>query len=79
MARLALENIGKIETNLSLDKLMPLVSAAADLKTMEIKELRIPVDRGYQNKTVKGMSVLIPNIAKNKQAMEDFLMEGLIE
>ena len=75
MAKLAIENFSKIETNLTLDKLLPLVSAAINLSAMDIKELRIPVDRGYQSKTVKGMSVLIPSIAKNKQAMEDFLFE----
>jgi len=75
MAKLAVVNISKIETNLALDKLIPLVSAAMNLRAMEIKELRIPVDKGYQSKTVKGMSVLIPNIAVNKKAMEDFLFE----
>jgi len=75
MITLAIENIGKMETNLTLDKLIPLVSAAMNISAMEIRELRIPVDRGYQSKTIKGMSVLIPSIAKNKQAMEDFLFE----
>ena len=75
MARLAADNIGKTETNLTLDMIIPLVSAALNFRAMEIKELRIPVDRGYQSKTVKGMSVLIPNIAVNIKAMEDFLFD----
>ena len=79
MAKLAVENIGNVETNLTLDKIIPLVSAALNVRAMEIKELRIPVDKGYQSKTVKGMSVLIPNIAVNKKAMEDFLLEDVVE
>jgi LCP family protein required for cell wall assembly len=75
MAKLVVNNIGKVETNLTFDEILPLVSTALDLRAMEIKELRIPIDKGYQSKTVKGMSVLIPNIAVNKKAMEDFLFE----
>jgi LCP family protein required for cell wall assembly len=74
-AKLAVYNIGKVDTNLTLDIIIPLVPTALNSRAMEIKELRIPIDRGYQSETVKGMSVLIPNIAANKKAMEDFLFE----
>ena len=45
------------------------------MKDAEIQEMRLPIDGGYQSKTIAGMSVLVPNREKNMQALLEFLGE----
>lgn len=70
--RLAGDNIDNVFTNLTLDEIIRLAPAALQLQDAEVRQLRIPVDGGYSSKMVSGMSVLVPDRNKNKQALVDF-------
>lgn len=48
-------------------KLLPILS---EFKTYTF---RLPVDGAYYGAYVRGMSVLVPNLSKNRQALKDFL------
>ncbi|NLG24475.1 MAG: LCP family protein [Clostridiales bacterium] len=72
LAKLAAANIGKVRTNLSLADALALVPAALKLDG-SVKQLRIPADGTYASKTVSGMSVLVPNLKKNRRLLADFI------
>lgn len=72
IAGLVLKNIGKVQTDLGLDdalKLAPIVSEVAD---WQITTVRIPAQNCYTSETISGMAVLVPNLQKNKAALEAF-------
>ncbi len=75
LAQLALNNMDKVTTDMSLADMLRLAPAAFQLKDAEVQQLRIPIDGGYQSKTVSGMAVLVPNRSKNKKALTEFLLE----
>lgn len=70
--KLAGDNIDKVYTNLTLEQILELVPAVFQLQDAEIMQLRLPVDNGYQFKTVSGMSVIMPDRTKTKQALAEF-------
>lgn len=74
LAQLALKNLDKVETDMSLADMLRLAPAAFKLREGELKELRIPIDKSYTAQTISGMSVYVPNRAKNKKALADFLL-----
>lgn len=43
------------------------------LPELEIKTMRIPVDGSYQMTMIRGMSVLVPNLQKNRDALQPIL------
>lgn len=44
------------------------------LPELEVKTLRIPVDGGYQSTYVREMAVLLPNLQKNRDALEEVIL-----
>ena len=44
------------------------------LAELEVNSLRIPVDGGYQSTYVREMAVLLPNLQKNRDALEDVML-----
>ncbi len=73
LGELALKNMDKVETDMSLADMLRLAPAAFKLREGELKELRIPVDGSYSSQMVSGMAVLVPNRTKNKKAVADFI------
>ena len=76
LSALALANVDKVVTNLTLQDMMLLAPAMLSLKDAEIEELRIPLDNGYKFQTVRGMSVIVPDRTKTMEAIAAFLNEG---
>ncbi|NLG25158.1 MAG: LCP family protein, partial [Clostridiales bacterium] len=74
IGKLALANLDKVSTNLTLSDIMVLAPAALQLKDAEVRQLRLPIDGGYQSKTISGMSVLVPNRSKTVKALTNFLL-----
>jgi len=74
LGKLALDNLDKVATNLTLADILRLAPAAFQLKDTEVQQLRIPLDSGYKSKTISGMSVLVPNRSKNVEAITNFLL-----
>ncbi len=74
LGKLAMENLDKVTTNLTVADILKLAPAAFQLKDTEVKQLRIPVDKGYTSKMISGMAVLVPNREKNVKALTKFLL-----
>jgi LCP family protein required for cell wall assembly len=73
--KLAGDNVSNVYTNLSIEEIIELAPAALQLQDVEILQLRLPVDGGFTNKTVSGMSVLMPDRTKTKEALAAFYGE----
>jgi hypothetical protein len=74
IGKLAMANLDKVSTNLTVADILRMAPAAFQLKDSEVKQLRIPVDGGYKSKTVSKMAVLVPNRSKNVKALTNFLL-----
>ena len=74
LGKLALDNLDKVDTNLTVADILRLAPAAFQLKDSSVEQLRIPVDKGYSSKTISGMAVLVPNRSKNVNAITNFLL-----
>ncbi len=74
IGKLAMANLDKVSTNLTVADILRLAPAAFQLKNSEVKQLRLPVDGGYQSKTISKMAVLVPNRSKNVKALTQFLL-----
>ena len=72
---LVVDNFGNVYTNLSVSDLASYAPVLISMKDAEIQEMRLPIDGGYQSKTIAGMSVLVPNREKNMAALLEFLGE----
>ena len=72
---LVVDNAANIYTNLSVNDLASFAPVLVSMSSAEIQELRLPIDGAYQNKTISGMSVLVPDREKNMQALMEFLGE----
>ena len=72
---LVVDNFDNVYTNLSVSDLASYAPVLISMKDAEIQEMRLPIDGGYQSKTIAGMSVLVPNREKNLQALLEFLGE----
>ncbi len=74
IGKLAMANLDQVTTNLTVADILRLAPAAFQLKDTEVKQLRIPIDKGYSSKTISGMAVLVPNRSKNVKALTEFLL-----
>ncbi len=74
IGKLAMANLDQVTTNLTVADILRLAPAAFQLKDTEVKQLRIPVNKGYSSKTISGMAVLVPNRSKNVKALTEFLL-----
>ena len=70
--KLAGDNIDNVYTNLTIDEIIELAPAALQLENAEVQQLRIPVDGGYSSQTISGMSVLVPDRTRTKEALAEF-------
>ena len=75
LGKLALDNLDKVDTNLTVADILRLAPAAFQPKDSNVEQLRIPVDGGYTSKTISGMAVLVPNRSKNVSAITKFLLK----
>ena len=75
LATLAAANYENVYTNLTLQDITLLAPAMLSLKDANFEELRIPVDGGYQFKTIDGMSIILCDAQKTWDAIADFLLE----
>jgi len=74
IGKLAMANLDQVTTNMTVADILRLAPAAFQLKDTEVKQLRIPIDKGYSSKTISGMAVLVPNRSKNVKALTEFLL-----
>lgn len=69
---LVMNNIGKVQTDVTLDDALALAPLVLDAKDWEIETFRIPAEKTYSSENISGMSVLVPNLDKNRAALEKF-------
>lgn len=62
-----------ISTDLSNEEIFSLLKNVVFMGTMDIDQLRIPVDGTYENGTVNGQLVLDIDLDANKKAMEEYI------
>ena len=75
LAKLAIDNMDKIETDMPLSQMLTLAPAAFKLLDGEIKELKIPINNAFRSEMINGMAVYVPNRTKNQKAVVDFILE----
>ncbi|MBO4368054.1 MAG: LCP family protein [Clostridia bacterium] len=73
MIQLAMNNIDKVSTDLTLPNLIELAPAALRLKGASFLEMRVPDDGQFISQTVNGMAVLVPKSTAINNAIRDFL------
>lgn len=62
-----------VKTDLSEDKITSYVLAAIKTGATEVNQCSLPVDGGYSSQMINGQACLVPDLAKNKAALSDFI------
>lgn len=62
-----------VKTSLSEDKITSYVLAAIKTGATEVSQCSLPVDGSYSSQMISGQSCLVPDLAKNKTALSDFI------
>ena len=76
LGALAVKYAGQADTSLSAADMLKLLPAVLSLRSAGARQLRIPQDGAYANKTINGMAVLVPDLGKARNALGKFLNEG---
>jgi len=66
-----------ITTNMSNNQIMWFGVQGVAFSAKEMEQISIPVENGYQSKTINGMSVLVPNLEQNCTQLHNFLFGKL--
>lgn len=70
---LAEEILPSITTDLSNEEITSYIMKVLTMGTTEFEQCRIPVDNSFENQTINGMQVLVPDMQKNVQALQEFI------
>lgn len=62
-----------IETNHSTLELLKMGIDVHKFGSKELKEYRLPVDGTYSHQNIRGMSVLVPDLEKNRELVHEFI------
>lgn len=70
---LAEQILPSIATDLSNEEITSYIMIVLTMGTTEFEQCRIPVDNSFENQTINGMQVLVPDMQKNVQALQEFI------
>lgn len=73
--KLAVKNLGKVDTDLSISDLSRLAPLFAQLGDLDIQTAHVPFDGTFSDATIDGMMVLQANTEANRLKLEAFLSE----
>lgn len=73
MTVLALNNLDAVTTDLGRADILRLAPMALGLRDAAFEAAQIPAAGAYTDETISGMAVLVPDLAKNRQALTRFL------
>lgn len=73
IGELVLDNLDKVTTNITPADAIRLIPTALMAKEATFESLQIPAKGAYASKTISGMAVLVPNLSKNVDILNDFL------
>ena len=62
-----------VETNITKSEMLSLAVTAVQNGGNEIEQFRLPVDGTYQNQSINGMAVLVPDMEENKKLLHEFI------
>ncbi len=62
-----------LTTDLSRDDFTTYLNEFVSLHSLDMEEFRLPVEGAYEGGRVRGMSVLIPDLQKNVEALHEFI------
>lgn len=73
IGELVIDNMDNVITNLSVEDAIKLIPMALNVQDATFATMQIPAKNAYSSQTISGMAVLVPNLSKNVQQLNDFL------
>ncbi len=67
------EAMTSVESDLSAEDVIDLIPLLLGAKDATFQGMQVPLQAAYQSQTISGMAVLVPNLKKNRNAIEEFL------
>ena len=64
-----------VKTDLKKDDIYSYILAVVRMGTTDILQFSLPIQDGYTSQTINGQDCLVPDIAKNKKAVSNFINE----
>lgn len=68
-----------ISTDLTNDEMISYMKSILMMGTTQINQYRLPVDGTYTDETIRSMKVLVPDIEKNAQLLQNFIFNDVTE
>lgn len=75
LVELAGEIMPYITTDLTNDEIFSYMSSIVMMGTTELDQKRIPIDNSFDSQRINNMAVLVPDLAVNKKALQEFIFE----
>ena len=69
------ENIELVDTNITMSDAIKLAGDMLEIESLNTRYLRVPVKNAFANKQIDGTYYVVPNINKNKKAIEEFIYD----
>ena len=73
LSRLAMNAIGRMETNLTLGDIITLIPVMFGMRNATFKQLSLPCEGEYQAATISGMAVLAPDLKATRNRLAAFV------
>ena len=73
IGEIVLDNLDNVVTNITAADAIRLIPTALMAKEATFQTLQIPAKNAYASKMISGMAVLVPNLSKNVEILNDFL------
>lgn len=64
-----------VKTDLDKDDIKTYLMAVVKMGTTELKQYSLPIQNGYTSQVINGADCLVPDLVKNREALEDFIFE----
>lgn len=72
---LANEILPSIVTDLSNSEITSYLFSVIMMGTTEFEQMRIPIDNSFQNQKIRSMAVLVLDLPKNREALQNFIFQ----
>lgn len=64
-----------VKTDLDKDDIKSYLMAVVKMGTTELKQFSLPIQNGYTSQKINGEDCLVPDLPKNREALEKFIFE----
>lgn len=72
--------LSMVTTNIEKGEFTEYITTVMTLGTTELETLRLPIDNGFKNTRIRGMSVLLPNdLQINIDALHKFIFGEVLD